>query len=134
KMDKAANGADIADVSAFLKNLQLGEAAKRDVGTGANQIPDMNSFSYGDGWLKLPSGHIVQAFGANFDSTGSYINFPIPFLKEVLAIVPGVMISTTAAGVNQFAGISWDNVSLTRFFAKYNIGSSNHSFFIAIGK
>lgn len=45
KMDIAKNGADIADVSAFLKNLGLGEAAKRDIGTGANQIPDMNSFA-----------------------------------------------------------------------------------------
>ncbi|ECJ8451488.1 phage tail protein, partial [Salmonella enterica] len=26
----------------FIKNLQLGEAAKRAVGTGANQIPDMS--------------------------------------------------------------------------------------------
>lgn len=42
KMDKAANGADISDVSAFLKNLGLGEAAKREVGTEANQIPDMS--------------------------------------------------------------------------------------------
>lgn len=102
----------------MLQNLGLGEAAKRNVGTGDGQIPDMNSFSYGDGWLKLPSGHIVQAFVANFNSTGAYINFPIPFLKEVMAIVPGVMISTTAAGVGQFAGISWDNVSLTRYFCK----------------
>lgn len=45
KMDIAKNGADIADVSAFLKNMGLGEAAKRDIGTGANQIPDMNSFA-----------------------------------------------------------------------------------------
>ncbi|MCC1987514.1 phage tail protein, partial [Enterobacter roggenkampii] len=28
----------------ILKNVGLKEAAKRDVGTGANQIPDMSSF------------------------------------------------------------------------------------------
>lgn len=134
KMDKAANGKDIADVSEFLKNLQLGEAAKRDVGIGENEIPDMSNFAFGNNWLKLPSGHIVQAFNANFDSNGAYVNFPIPFLKEVIAVVPGVMISTTAATVGQFAGISYDNISLTRFYAKYNIGSANRSFFIAIGK
>ncbi|MGS3034960.1 phage tail protein [Escherichia coli] len=121
-------------VAALLEYLGLGMAAQRDVGTGENEIPDMSNFAFGNNWLKLPSGHIVQAFNANFDSNGAYVNFPIPFLKEVIAIVPGVMISTTAATVGQFAGISYDNISLTRFFAKYNIGSTNRSFFIAIGK
>ncbi|QLR46315.1 phage tail protein [Citrobacter sp. RHBSTW-00986] len=45
KMDKAANGKDIADVSEFLKNLGLGTAAKRNVDAGLiNGIPDMASF------------------------------------------------------------------------------------------
>ncbi|WP_247751667.1 phage tail protein [Citrobacter farmeri] len=126
--------ADAGLVAEVLKNLQLGEAAKRDVGIGENEIPDMSNFAFGNNWLKLPSGHIVQAFNANFDSNGAYVNFPVPFLKEVIAVVPGVMISTTAATVGQFAGISYDNISLTRFYAKYNIGSANRSFFIAIGK
>ncbi|MCU3582119.1 phage tail protein, partial [Enterobacter hormaechei subsp. xiangfangensis] len=62
KMDKAANGSDIANVAEFLKNLQLGEAAKRDVGSGAGQVPDMSSFQSGGGWFKLPSGYVIQAF------------------------------------------------------------------------
>ena len=41
-------------------NVGLGEAAKRDVGTGENQIPDMASFASGDGWMKLPNGKILQ--------------------------------------------------------------------------
>ncbi|HCS5077978.1 TPA: phage tail protein, partial [Escherichia coli] len=36
-------------------NVGLGEAAKRNVGTGENQIPDMTSFASGDGWMKLPN-------------------------------------------------------------------------------
>ncbi|MGT6603408.1 phage tail protein, partial [Escherichia coli] len=32
------------DVAGLLAYLGLGEAAKRNVGTGANQIPDMGSF------------------------------------------------------------------------------------------
>ncbi|MFR0654943.1 phage tail protein, partial [Pantoea sp. SIMBA_079] len=44
KMEIAKNGSDIADVAEFLKNLGLGEAAKRDIGTGANQVPDMSAF------------------------------------------------------------------------------------------
>ncbi|HGF6507372.1 TPA: hypothetical protein ACF2YC_004223, partial [Escherichia coli] len=34
--------------------LGLGEAAKRDVGTGDNQIPDMGAFASGSGWFRLP--------------------------------------------------------------------------------
>ncbi|MEZ3012363.1 hypothetical protein ACBQ87_19460, partial [Escherichia coli] len=47
-------------VPTALENLGLGEAAKRDVGTGENQIPDMASFASGDGWMKLPNGKILQ--------------------------------------------------------------------------
>ncbi|MCB8731691.1 phage tail protein, partial [Escherichia coli] len=41
-------------------NVGLGEAAKRNVGTRENQIPDMTSFASGDGWMKLPNGKILQ--------------------------------------------------------------------------
>lgn len=44
-------------------NIGLGEAAKRNVGTGANQIPDMGSFMLSasvPGYQKLPSGLIIQ--------------------------------------------------------------------------
>ncbi|MWF94082.1 phage tail protein, partial [Escherichia coli] len=43
-----------------IKKVQLGEAAKRDVGTGANQIPDMSSFGDGSGWCQLPNGKLLQ--------------------------------------------------------------------------
>ncbi|MED8219198.1 hypothetical protein Q5469_25260, partial [Escherichia coli] len=44
-------------VQKALENLGLGEAAKRNVGTGANQIPDMGSFMLSasvPGYQKLP--------------------------------------------------------------------------------
>lgn len=47
-------------VKTALENLGLGEAAKRDVGTGDNQIPDMGAFASGSGWFRLPGGYIVQ--------------------------------------------------------------------------
>ena len=124
---------------ADIKNLnpqkvQLGEAAKRGVGTGAGQIPDMSSFQSGGGWFKLPSGYVIQAFEASFDSNGLYINFPIPFPSSVIAIVPGVLMSTPASPSQQFPSIQRDVNDLTRFFAKYNIGGMNSSYFIAIGK
>lgn len=86
KMDKAANGTDIADVSEFLKNLGLGEAAKRNVGTGENQIPDMASFASGDGWMKLPNGKILQygrgAVTPTLSTQTMRITFSIPFPKK----------------------------------------------------
>ncbi|EGD4800479.1 hypothetical protein DUN34_21060 [Escherichia coli] len=130
--DIKADGA--AAIATALSNLQLGEAAKRDVGTGASQIPDMSSFQSGGGWFKLPSGFVIQAFEASFDSNGLYINFPIPFPSSVIAIVPGVLMSTTASPSLQFPSIQRDVNDLTRFFAKYNMGGMNSSYFIAIGK
>lgn len=63
-MAKAENGADIADVAKFLKNLGLGAAAKKDVGTAAGQLPDMSSFTYqnigGVIVARFPSGLTIQ--------------------------------------------------------------------------
>ncbi|EEV6186004.1 hypothetical protein EJP60_20065, partial [Escherichia coli] len=47
-------------VKTALENLGLGEAAKRNVGTGENQIPDMSSYASGSGWRKMPDGSIEQ--------------------------------------------------------------------------
>ncbi|MQK56134.1 phage tail protein [Escherichia coli] len=51
------------DVAGLLTYLGLGEAAKRNVGTGAGQIPDMSFFSSlrgGNGYFSLPDNTIVQ--------------------------------------------------------------------------
>ncbi|HFT6945941.1 TPA: hypothetical protein ACGRPH_001920 [Escherichia coli] len=70
-------------VKTALENLGLGEAAKRNVGTGKNQIPDMNNFTSSltsPGWQKLPSGLIIQWGTANPSSTGEvFITFPVAF-------------------------------------------------------
>lgn len=67
----------------IIENVGLGEAAKRDVGTGKNQIPDMNNFTSSltsPGWQKLPSGLIIQWGTANPSSTGEiFITFPVAF-------------------------------------------------------
>ncbi|HID8520065.1 TPA: phage tail protein [Enterobacter asburiae] len=44
KLAKDQNGADIPDPALFVKNLGLGGAATKNVGTGSGQIPDMSSF------------------------------------------------------------------------------------------
>ena len=74
------------DVAGLLAYLGLGEAAKRDVGTGENQIPDMASFASGDGWMKLPNGKILQygrgAVTPTLSTQTMRITFSIPFPKK----------------------------------------------------
>ena len=74
------------DVAGLLTYLGLGEAAKRDVGTGENQIPDMTSFASGDGWMKLPNGKILQygrgAVTPTLSTQTMRITFSIPFPKK----------------------------------------------------
>lgn len=89
KLAKDQNGADIPNKAAFLQNLGLKEAAKRDVGTGANQIPDMSSFPSGNSWFQLPSGHIVQIFSMSVlgaDTNGTSANYPIAFPTTMIAV------------------------------------------------
>ncbi|HAH9889838.1 TPA: hypothetical protein HIF14_004251 [Escherichia coli] len=67
--------------TAITTNLGLGEAAKRNVGTGTNQIPDMSSFTSGNGWCRYPDGTIFQRGVSVAGAIGSptFINFPIAF-------------------------------------------------------
>nr|WP_249543203.1 phage tail protein [Escherichia coli] len=71
------------DKAALRTYLELKSAAQRDVGSGANQIPDMNDFTSSltsPGWQKLPSGLIIQWGTANLSSTGEvFITFPVAF-------------------------------------------------------
>lgn len=76
----------IADILTYLG---LGEAAKRNVGTGENQIPDMSAFPSGTNWFQLPSGHIVQIFSMNVlgaDANGTSANYPIAFPTTMIAV------------------------------------------------
>lgn len=71
--DIKADGAGA--IASALANLGLGEAAKRGVGTGANQIPDMNSFLYSTSGtaafvIRLPGGIVIQGDNFSTDSNG----------------------------------------------------------------
>ncbi|WP_250215104.1 phage tail protein, partial [Escherichia coli] len=84
--------ADAGLVAEVLKNLGLGEAAKRNVGTGANQIPDMGSFTLsvsGTGYQKLPSGFILQwgSIGAPGIAQDVVTHFPIAFPNRCLRVL-----------------------------------------------
>lgn len=77
------------DASSVNSYLGLKSAASREVGTGANQIPDMNSFTFSNatqGFMKYPGGFIEQWFVATIpQAPSSTVNgtidiiFPTPF-------------------------------------------------------
>ncbi|PSZ18179.1 hypothetical protein [Escherichia sp. 4726-5] len=92
------------DIAAVLQYLGLKTAAQRDVGTGTNQIPDMNAFSSGSGWQKLPGGRILQWRGIANGSGDITSPLPIPFPNRAIGwaitsdYVPG------SGGVGTIAG------------------------------
>ncbi|MDQ4590374.1 phage tail protein [Escherichia coli] len=69
------------DVAGLLAYLGLGEAAKRDVGTGENQIPDMSAWKRNPSsnrWRKLPDGTIIQMGISASGPLGSPVNITLP--------------------------------------------------------
>lgn len=110
-----------------LANLGLGEAAKRNVGTGANQIPDMSAYSSGSGWQKLPDGSIEQwgriNFPTNAAAVSTNVTFPIPFTQE-----PDVVIVYDGGfgGGNMWGATNWTR---TGFVAHCNYGFEGGAFF-----
>ncbi|MCN8168611.1 hypothetical protein MLR28_21765, partial [Escherichia coli] len=64
----------------------LGEAAKRNVGTGENQIPSMSEWTSGTGWNRDPSGRIIQR-GFAMASNQTNILFPIPFPYDDFEVI-----------------------------------------------
>ncbi|WP_420095111.1 gp53-like domain-containing protein [Escherichia coli] len=70
-------------------NVGLGEAAKRDVGTGENQIPDISNFPFTKNNplnFELPGGLILKAGYGNLTTQSSiWINFPAAFPNDCIA-------------------------------------------------
>ncbi|AVU59592.1 phage tail protein [Escherichia coli] len=120
-----------------LKNLGLGEAAKRDVGTGENQIPDINSFlsvTGAAGYQKLPSGLIIQWGSATAGvgatgNTGNAINFSVSFPN----ICHQVVVSYDNGGGKVIAGAA-GSFTKTNFLMRCDATSGVYVFrWFAIG-
>ncbi|HHO4992637.1 TPA: hypothetical protein ACRU71_002745 [Escherichia coli] len=97
-----------AAISTALANLGLKEAAKRAVGTGAGQIPDMSAFEYvgnaSAGYLKLPNGFKLQWLETPAkvpaSSTGvGYWTYPFSVCLFAIAVPVAVTPNTTAGNV-----------------------------------
>ncbi len=128
-------------VQTALENLQLGEAAKRNVGTGANQIPDMNSFTSGStttaDWYKLPGGLLIQS-GINavgYIGSPFTIGLPVAFSNANYRIVA----SYDNARANATYGFAMSALPSTA--SAFTINSSSnasvgpvYAYWIAIGK
>ncbi|EGI15273.1 putative tail fiber protein [Escherichia coli M605] len=114
-------------VETALENLGLGEAAKRNVGTGENQIPDMSSYASGSGWRKMPDGSIEQwgriSFPGEHGPVSANVSFPIPFTQT-----PGIVIVCDGGfgGGNMWGATNW---STTGFIAHCNYGLEGGAFF-----
>ena len=114
-------------VPTALENLGLGEAAKRNVGTGENQIPDMSSYASGSGWRKMPDGSIEQwgriSFPGEHGPVSANVSFPIPFTQT-----PGIVIVCDGGfgGGNMWGATNW---STTGFIAHCNYGLEGGAFF-----
>ncbi|EIH4402672.1 hypothetical protein CAA13_003472 [Escherichia coli] len=89
-------------------NVGLKEAAKRAVGTGAGQIPDMSAFEHvGNataGYLKLPNGFKLQWLETPArvpaSSTGvGYWTYPFSVCLFAIAVPVAVTPNTTAGNV-----------------------------------
>ena len=126
-------------VKTALENLGLGEAAKRNVGTGANQIPDMSLFASSNtataAAQKFPSGLILQCGQLNGSPNVSStygMRFPMTF-SRVLAVT----VTLNVTGASGQPTVSATNVHNTGFDITVSPGSgygaSSDAYYIAMG-
>ncbi|CAD5451894.1 phage tail protein [Escherichia coli] len=127
------------DVAGLLAYLGLGEAAKRDVGTGDNQIPDMGAFASGSGWFRLPGGYIVQ-FGTFSGNTTRFISghFPIPFPNQPMVSVSVMSDAVQSAPSNpapQVLSVNFEHISNSAWRVATSDISQQYRFsYISIGR
>lgn len=129
---------DAGLVNQVLQNLGLGEAAKRDVGTGAGQIPDMSAWSLPSGGVGMPNGiHFRYGYVSNSGSK----TFSTPFPNQCFGIVfgqtylnndwlfgPALLENSVNKNGFTFMDIAWSGNS-----GDFAIKASERVFYIAIG-
>ncbi|MEF4789285.1 phage tail protein [Escherichia coli] len=120
-------------------NVGLGEAAKRDVGTGDNQIPDMGAFASGSGWFRLPGGYIVQ-FGTFSGNTTRFISghFPIPFPNQPMvsvSVMSDAVQSDQSSPAPQVLSVNFEHISNSAWRVATSDISQQYRFsYISIGR
>ena len=113
---------DAVAISTALANLGLKEAAKREVGTGPGQIPDMSSFTSGPGWVRFPDGTTIQQGSAGFaiGVNNQYVTLPRAFSSANFRVATvwndvGVSQGGSAAQAAADIGLGTGSKTTTRF-------------------
>lgn len=111
-----------AAIATALSNLGLKEAAKREVGTGPGQIPDMSAFTSGPGWVRFPDGTTIQQGSAGFaiGVNNQYVTLPRAFSSANFRVATvwndvGVLQGGTAAQAAADIGLGTGSKTTTRF-------------------
>ncbi|EIA9362905.1 hypothetical protein K7116_001420 [Salmonella enterica] len=125
-------------VKTALENLGLGEAAKRNVGTGENQVPDMNSFGNSltaNGYQKLPGGMIIQWGSFSVSPTGGSvgtvdITLPIAFPAACRSV--NALISTNDPSARS-VGFDIGSTNRTKIRFTYTSATTNSIYWMAVG-
>ena len=124
-------------VKTALENLGLGEAAKRNVGTGSGQIPDMSSFASAlssSGYQKLPSGLISQWGAAvagigSTGGTGNVVSFPVAFPRYCAQII-----TSYDNGSSSIIAGAAGNQTTTQFLLRCGATGGSYNFrWLAVG-
>ena len=125
-------------VKTALENLGLGEAAKRNVGTGENQVPDMNSFGNSltaNGYQKLPGGIIIQWGSFSVSPTGGSvgtvdITLPVAFPAACRSV--NALISTNDPSARS-VGFDIGSTNRTKIRFTYTSATTNSIYWMAVG-
>ncbi|WP_445438805.1 gp53-like domain-containing protein [Citrobacter freundii] len=106
----------------------------------------MSSFTSGDGWLKLPSGHTFQygSVGVSNPNAGAFshtANFKIPFASEVYGVLVISQTTASAIGLNPIYVVTAKTLTDFTVRADLNDVTSGSKFsidqsyfYIALGK
>ncbi|EFD4948726.1 TPA: gp53-like domain-containing protein [Escherichia coli] len=125
-------------VKTALENLGLGEAAKRNVGTGENQVPDMSSFGNSltaNGYQKLPGGMIIQWGSFSVSPTGGSvgtvdITLPVAFPAACRSV--NALISTNDPSARS-VGFDIGSTNRTKIRFTYTSATTNSIYWMAVG-
>ncbi|WP_437614809.1 gp53-like domain-containing protein [Erwinia sp. V71] len=118
--DNDTSIATTAFVTAAIAALSFGTASQRNVGTGTNQIPDMNSFSgyftASASWQRLPGGLILQ-WGVTDAITAEALYtqaLPLTFLNMCFMAQATINYSAAVSGVanHYIASISTTQIQI----------------------
>ncbi|EMV5869504.1 TPA: gp53-like domain-containing protein [Escherichia coli] len=117
----------------------MGEAAKRDVGTGENQIPDMSAWKRNPSsnrWRKLPDGTIIQMGISASGPLGSPVNItlPISFSNTNYCVVASY--DNARSGVSTMVSFAALPVSPSQFSLMSSVteqGTNPFAYWIAFG-